>query len=64
MPRALQIVGTQEVAKMMGVSVPAISRWRRLGAMPPADKVLAMGPVWRTSTIKLWKGKVDHEPGI
>jgi hypothetical protein len=44
--RQLDIVGTAEVAKLLGVERPRIGRWIKRGLMPPTAAHLQATPVW------------------
>lgn len=59
-----QIVGVAEVATALGVEANTVQVWRHRGVLPPPDWTLAMGPVWRWSTIKRWAirtGRLDPD---
>jgi hypothetical protein len=48
----LDLVGTAEVAEMLGVERPRIARWRARGQMPDTVVDLAATPVWRREHIE------------
>lgn len=51
-PQPLDIVGIAEIAELGEMSVANVKRLRREGTLPPPDRLLRMGPVWRRSTIE------------
>ena len=55
MPRPLNIVGTAEVATMLGIAKSSVSRKIRMGTIPPPDVHLECGPIWRATTITDWQ---------
>ena len=65
----LDIVGRAEVARMFhhrdrpGDPMPeeSVSRWIAEGVLPDPDAVLAIGRVWRRSTIVKWANKTGRE---
>lgn len=51
---ALDVVGPAEVATLLNVHPVTVNKWTRAGKLPKPDARLAMGPVWRRSTILTW----------
>lgn len=52
---ALDIVGTAEIADLLGVRQMTVHSWRRRHADFPAPwRTLATGPVWRLEDIASW----------
>ena len=61
-PRAvkqLDIVGTAEVAELLGVERPRIGRWIKRGVMPNTAAELAATPVWHRKDILKMKDWVE-----
>ena len=50
-----RLLGTAELAERLGVSRELVSQWLKRGKLPEPDERLAMGPVWRESTISRWE---------
>ena len=50
----LEIMGPAEVAAHCNVHITTLSRWLKAGIVPPPDAQLAIGNVWRTTTIHRW----------
>lgn len=59
---AAEPVGIQEVAERLGVKHQTVRAWRVLGALPPAWAELAVGPVWKWSTIRQWARDTGRLP--
>ena len=57
--KPLDIVGTAEVAEILGVERPRIGRWMKRGVMPPPVAVLAATPVWYRKDIARMKDWVE-----
>jgi predicted site-specific integrase-resolvase len=55
MTAPLTIVGLTELADLLGQNRDTVRQWYHRGKLPPADCVLAAGPVWRVSTIERWR---------
>jgi len=53
MPK-LDVVGVYEIARLLNVHRVTVMKWKQEDSFPVPDAVLAMGPVWRTSTIVKW----------
>lgn len=47
-----EIVGTREVAEMLGVERSRIGKWRKRGIMPPVVQELEATPVWWRSDVE------------
>lgn len=57
----LKVVGTSEVAALLGVHAVTVSKWTRgVNSFPAPDAQLASGPVWRRSTIDRWAVKTGR----
>ena len=52
-------MGIAEIAQRAGVSRQTVAQWHVRGKLPEPDARLAMGPVWRETTIEAWLTK--HE---
>ena len=48
------IVGIAEIAEMAGLTRANVRMMRSRGQLPEPSVVLAMGPVWKRSTIEKW----------
>ncbi len=54
----LDLVGKNEIAERLGVSVPAVQRWRYADlGFPESDYVISGTPVWRWSRVDRWAKK-------
>lgn len=53
------LVGTAEVAAMLGVERPRVGRWTSLGRMPPPVGRLRAGPVWLRWQIEAMREDVE-----
>jgi predicted DNA-binding transcriptional regulator AlpA len=51
------VLGAAELAERLGVSRELVSQWLKRGKLPEPDQRLAMGPVWRETTITTWLAK-------
>ena len=49
------LLGTSEVAKILGVNKSQVSRWLRKGKFPPPRARLAAGPVWTEKQIQFFR---------
>jgi hypothetical protein len=58
--RQLDIVGTAEAAKLLGVERPRIGRWVKRGVMPPTAAMLQATPVWYRRDILKMQGWVER----
>ena len=47
----------QGVADYLGLTLETIKTYRREGVMPEADIKYSSTPLWRKSTIDLWRNK-------
>lgn len=47
-------MGIAEIAQRVGASRQTVAQWHRRDKLPPPDAWLAMGPVWRESTVEAW----------
>ncbi len=52
--RPLDIVGTAEVAAMLGWSPKKVSVYRQRGKLPQPIYELKMGPVWKKEDVERW----------
>lgn len=50
--RQLDVVGTAEVAELLGVERPRIGRWIKRGVMPPTAARLSATPIWHRKDIE------------
>lgn len=50
-----QLIGAQEAAKILGVEVQRISRWRKAGRLPEPYVALRLTPVWLRADIERMK---------
>lgn len=57
--RQLDVVGTAEVAKLLGVERPRIGRWIKRGVMPPTAADLAATPIWHKKDIEKMREWVE-----
>lgn len=57
--KQLDIVGTAEVARILGVERPRIGRWIKRGVMPPMVAELQATPVWYRPDIERMKDWVE-----
>jgi predicted site-specific integrase-resolvase len=58
--KPLDIVGTAEVATILGVERPRIGRWIKRGVMPPTVANLQATPVWDRRDIERMKPWVEE----
>jgi hypothetical protein len=55
------VVGVNGVARMAGVSVPAVVRWRKSGRLPEPDFTTASGrALWLPGTVREWLDSADY----
>ena len=55
MAKTAELVGTSEVAEMLGITKQTLSNWRTRNAdFPPSVAELRSGPVWRREDIAAW----------
>jgi predicted DNA-binding transcriptional regulator AlpA len=54
-----ELLGTAEVAKLLGVERPRIGKWAAQGKMPKPVAVLAMGPVYSRDDIEAMREGVE-----
>jgi predicted DNA-binding transcriptional regulator AlpA len=47
-------MGIAEIAQRAGVSRQTVAQWHVRKKLPEPDARLAMGPVWRETTIEAW----------
>lgn len=47
-------MGIAEIAQRAGVSRQTVAQWHARSKLPEPDARLAMGPVWRETTIEAW----------
>ena len=47
-------MGVAEIAHALGVSRQTVAQWHARGQLPEPQAQLAMGPVWRETTIQRW----------
>jgi len=57
--RQLDILGTSEVSKVLGVERPRIGRWIKRGVMPPTAARLDATPVWYRRDIEKMRPWVE-----
>ena len=57
--RQLDVVGTAEVAELLGVERPRIGRWIKRGVMPPTAVRLQATPVWHRKDIEKMREWVE-----
>jgi predicted DNA-binding transcriptional regulator AlpA len=50
-----ELVGMAEIAKLIGVTAPAVRQYRARGILPEPLVTLAIGPIWRRSDIVAWQ---------
>lgn len=50
----LDLVSNQEIADRLGVQKATVHQWRFRELMPAPDWILAIGPIWRWSTVEDW----------
>lgn len=51
---ALDLVGLQEIADRLNTKRNTPNVWRQRNQFPPPDLELAMGPLWKWSTVETW----------
>lgn len=47
-------MGIAEIAEQLGMRRQTVAQWHARAKLPPPDGQLAMGPVWRETTIEAW----------
>jgi hypothetical protein len=57
--RQLEVLGTAEVAELLGVERPRIGRWIKRGVMPPTAAVLSATPLWHRRDIEKMRDWVE-----
>ena len=58
------LVGRQEIAEKLGVTVAAVDTWRRRYAtFPEPIAVLSSTPIWRWSIVSSWARSTPRRPG-
>jgi hypothetical protein len=57
--RQLDVVGTAEVAELLGVERPRIGRWIKRGVMPPTAARLSATPIWHKRDIEKMRDWVE-----
>ena len=57
--RQLDVVGTAEVAELLGVERPRIGRWIKRGVMPPTAARLSATPIWHRKDIEKMREWVE-----
>jgi hypothetical protein len=69
-PRAAELVpfadlvGRQEIAERLGITVAAIDTWRRrYPSFPDPLIVLSSTPIWRWSIVAAWAHATPRRPG-
>lgn len=60
MTQRLELVSQVEIAERLGVTVKAVEKWREREKFPPPEWTLAIGPVWRWSTVARWSQKTGY----
>jgi len=50
----LDLLGPGEIAELLNVAPPSVSRWIREGTLPPPDAQLKRIDVWERTTIVEW----------
>ncbi len=43
---ALNLIGLQEIAKLLGISQATLRSWRHRGKLPKEDYIVSGNPVW------------------
>lgn len=56
---ATQLLTVKQVAEVTGLAVGTITAYRNRGQMPEPDAVYGRTPVWRESTIRKWRNKIE-----
>lgn len=58
------LVGRQEIAERLGVTVAAVDTWRRRsGAFPAPLIVLSSTPIWRMAAVTGWASRNRRRAG-
>lgn len=55
----VELLGTAEVAAVLGVSRKTVAAYLARGQMPEPDVKLACGPIWSRETLAAWLAKRD-----
>lgn len=54
------IVGPQEIARLLSVQVNTIHQWVKRGVLPFAERVISGVPLWSSSTIVEWAERTNR----
>ncbi len=54
MTTKMELLGIEDVAAELEVTVNTASVWRHRGKLPAADWVVSGRPIWKASTIRRW----------
>jgi hypothetical protein len=58
------LVGRQEIAEQLGVTVAAVDTWRRrYPTFPEPLVILSATPIWRWSAVSSWARSTPRRPG-
>ena len=58
------LVGRQEIAELLSVSVSSVDTWRhRHASFPDPLAILSGTPIWRWSEIQMWHRTYPRKPG-
>ena len=56
---------TAAIARLTGVTVAAVQKWRRDGLLPPPDDLIGLtGYRWYPATIEAWWAEHRRDAGI
>src|SRR5438105_281612 len=58
-PETVELLGTAEVAAVLGVSRKTVAAYLARDQMPAPDIKLACGPIWYRETLAAWLAKRD-----
>ena len=58
----MELVGLQEIAKMLDVLPQTARTWRYRNVLPPPIQDLKMGPVWWKADIERWARETGRLP--
>lgn len=50
----MNLLGTREIADLLGVKLETVHMWRTRGVLPPPYTVVSDRPAWREETILGW----------
>jgi hypothetical protein len=56
----IEILGTDEVAELLGVENQTVRLWKSKGIMPNPDWVISRVPIWTAGTIVRWAVKTGR----